>query len=238
MARATWVLAATTAIGFVMSSYLACHRSRSCAAPESAAPPTTSTSQAMPAPSLPRAPCVDLEKMTARTPAAADDSSAQSALDTRARITELMAALLGRQSGESDDEYRTRLAATLQALLHEPRARVSEMRRTAEAKAGVTAEQSAMLDAAFTKVYADMLALTNNAIADGKLSPYERNAPGWLQFAGEVGHELDGANGAIAKVLRPEQIRAMYDAGFDWSEYLGTQTPWENFAVLPRAPSK
>jgi hypothetical protein len=163
---------------------------------------------------------------------------AGSSLDSHAATTEAITSLLGRQDGETDDEYRTRLSEMMQLALAAPRTRATEMRKVAEAKAHVTPAQSAQLDEAFTKVYADMLASTNKAIADGRLSPYERNVPAWLEFAGEIGHELDGVNGAIEKILEPTQVRAMYDAGFDWSEYLGLVAPWENFAVVPSAPHK
>ena len=65
----------------------------------------------------------------------------------------------------------------------------------------VTPEQSAKLDQAFDKVYADVLDYTNKAITDGMLSPYERNVAGWLDYAGGLGGMLDEAQGSIGKIL-------------------------------------
>ena len=77
------------------------------------------------------------------------------------------------------------------------------MRKEAEAKAGVTPEQSKKLDKAFEKVYADALDYTNKAVADGLLSPYERNVSGWLEYAGGLGGILNDANGQIGQILSP-----------------------------------
>jgi hypothetical protein len=222
-------------MGFVMSAYLWRHGDRSAAPSQTAPiPPQVATSSSS-TPAVRLAPCGDLDQLVeqARQRARANAPTEDSPLESRARLTEEIAALLGRQSGETDTEYRARLAGLMQLALAIPRARAIEMRQTAEAKAHVTREQSKQLDDALTKSYADMLASTNKAIADGTLSPYERNVAGWLQFGGEIGGELNAANQSIGKILDAAQVRAMYDAGFEWSEYIGLTAPWENFAVVP-----
>ncbi|MGE3769012.1 MAG: hypothetical protein AB7L94_42565, partial [Kofleriaceae bacterium] len=89
------------------------------------------------------------------------------------------------------------------------------------------------LDAAFEKVYADVLDYTNKAITDGQLSPYERNVAGWLDYAGGLGGMLTEANGQIGKILTPEQLKAMSSSGFEWGEYLGLSAPWEQLKPPP-----
>jgi hypothetical protein len=111
------------------------------------------------------------------------------------------------------------------------------MRKLAETKAHVTPAQSAQLDKAFDKVYADALDYTNKAIADGTLSPYERNVSGWLEIAGGMGTILGDAQGQIGKILDPAQQKTMYDAGFEWGEYLGVSAPWEKLQPPPPPPT-
>ena len=154
-------------------------------------------------------------------------------MDRRARRTEELAAQFGRLEGETEDEYRARIMPLLKLGLAIPRERVAEMRRLAEEKARVTAEQSAKLDKAFDKVYDDVLAYTNKAITDGQLSPYERNVAGWLDYAGGLGGVLGEAQGQIGKVLSPEQVKAMSASGFEWGEYLGLSAPWEKLTPPP-----
>ena len=100
----------------------------------------------------------------------------------------------------------------------------------------VTAEQSKKLDHAFDKVYSDVLDYTNKAIADGQLSPYERNVSGWLQYAGGLGGILEDAQGGIGHVLSPDQLKTISDSGFEWGEYLGVNAPWERLRAPPPAP--
>ena len=168
------------------------------------------------------------------TPAPAlPDPPQESRLDRRARNTADFAARFGRWNGETEDEYRARVMPLLKAGLAIPRSRAEDMRKQAEDKAHVTPQQSAQLDHAFDKVYGDVLDYTNKAIADGQLSPYERNVSGWLTFAGGLGTMLDDANGQIAKILSPDQIKTMSDGGFEWGEYLGLEAPWENLTPPP-----
>jgi hypothetical protein len=107
------------------------------------------------------------------------------------------------------------------------------MRKAAEEKAKVTPAQSAQLDQAFEKVYDDVIDYTNKAITDGQLSPYERNVAGWLDYAGGLGGILTNANGQIGKILDAGQMKAMYDSGFEWGEYLGLSAPWEQITPPP-----
>lgn len=154
-------------------------------------------------------------------------------MDRRARGTQEFAARFGRQPGETADEYKARVMPIIKAGLLVPRARVEEMRKTAEEKAHVTAEQSRQLDRAFDKVYDDVIAYTDKAVADRELSPYERNVAGWLEYAGGLGTILSDAQSQIGRVLSSDQVQAMADAGFEWGEYLGLEAPWEKLQAPP-----
>src|SRR5262249_46626709 len=184
--------------------------------PPPVAPPQARTAAPMPrsAPELPEPP-------------------KETRMDRRARATEEFAARFGRLDGESDDDYRARIMPLVTAGLALPRLRAEEMRRVAQDKAHVTPEQSAKLDKAFDKVYSDVLDYANKAITDGQLSPYERNVSGWLEFAGGLGGILNDATSQIGKILEPGQMRTMYDAGFEWGEYLGLKAPWEQLKAPP-----
>ena len=141
--------------------------------------------------------------------------------------------MFGRLDGETEEEYRNRIVPLIKAGLLIPRQRVDEMRKQAETQAGVTAEQSKKLDQAFEKVYADAIDYTNKAVADGLLSPYERNVSGWLEYAGGLGGILNDANGQIGQILSAQQVKAMSQSGFEWGEYLGMNAPWENLKPPP-----
>jgi hypothetical protein len=244
MARATWLLCATSVAGVSLSLWLylenralraelapraPSHAARPVAAAPTAPHPTDPSPQASraaspiasasaaPAPSLPATP-------------------KETRMDRRARRTDEFAAMFGRLDGESEDDYRARILPMLKAGLAVPRMRVEEQRKIAEEKAHVTPEQSARLDKAFNNVYSDVLDFANKAVADGQLSPYERNVSGWLEFAGGLGGILNEANGQIGKILEPSQVRTMADAGFEWGEYLGVQAPWEQLRPPPPRP--
>ena len=146
--------------------------------------------------------------------------------------------MFGRQDGETEADYKARVVPLVTAGLAVPRLRVEDQRKVAQDKAHVTAEQSARLDKAFDKIYSDVIDFTNKAIADGQLSPYERNVSGWLEYAGGLGGILNDANSQIGKILDPTQVRAMSDAGFEWGEYLGLKAPWEKLTAPPARGTK
>jgi hypothetical protein len=245
MARATWLLGATTLVGASLAVWfyvdnralraaLAHPAPPVAAAPAvAAAPPPTPASLAAaraapvvhtatgPVPSLPAPP-----------------SETEARMDRRARRTEEFAAMFGRLDGESEADYKARVLPMISAGLMVPRIKLEEQRKIAQDKAHVTPEQSARLDQAFDKVYGDVLDFTNKAIGDGQLSPYERNVSGWLEYAGGLGGILNDANGQIGKILDPGQIRTMSDAGFEWGEYLGVKSPWEKLAAPPPRAAK
>jgi len=157
----------------------------------------------------------------------------ESRMERRQRRTAEVAALLGRAPGETDDEYRARMVPLIQSALERPRQGLDDMRRQAEEKAGVTAAQSQAIDAALAGVYDDVLGYTNTAVADGTLTPYERNVTGILEYAGGLGAILGGAEQKLGKILSPAQRKAMYEAGFEWGEYLGVKAPWEKLTPPP-----
>lgn len=167
------------------------------------------------------------------TPPVLPQINEESKMDRRARRQQELSAMLGRGDGETDDEYRARMLPLLKAALAIPRTRVEGMRKVAEEKAKVTAVQSQQLDQAFGKVYDDVLNYTNKAIADGTLSPYERNVANWLEFGGGLGTILQDANGQVGKILSADQIKTMYESGFEWGEYLGLEAPWEKLNPPP-----
>ena len=156
-------------------------------------------------------------------------------LERRVRRRAEIAALLGRQDGESADDYRARIVPLITGGLAKPRADVEDLRRQLEQKANVTPEQHAKLDAAFQDAYGELLKYTNGAIAEGELSPYKTNVAGMLDYAGGLGQILDGAEGKIGTILTPDQQRTFSDSGFEWAEYLGVLAPWERLDPPPPA---
>lgn len=241
MARATWALGAISVASIALSLWLhldnrslraelADHPQARPAAPPPAAAAAARTAERPAQPPRTVAPIVP---SGAAPPPALPDTPTETRMDRRARRTEELAAQFGRLDGETEDEYKARILPMLSAGLIAPRLRAEEQRRVAQEKAHVTPEQSATLDKAFDKVYSDVLDFTNKAVADGQLSPYERNVPGWLEFAGGLGGILNDANGQIGKILEPGQVRAMYDSGFEWGEYLGLKAPWERLKPPP-----
>jgi hypothetical protein len=164
------------------------------------------------------------------------EAKEESRMERRARHQDELAAFLGRRPGESEDDYRARIQPLLEAGLAQPRADVADMRAEAEKAAGVTAEQHQKLDAAFDGVYDELLTYTDGAIADGQLSPYERNVAGMLDYAGGLGGILSNAQQKIGGILTPAQIQAMSASGFEWAEYLGVSSPWEQLHPPPPAP--
>ena len=242
MARATGVLAATTVIGLAASIwlYLDNRSLRSELSDKPAAVVATTDGSAAPTPDPWTQPKARSSEIKSRTTPGAQPSlpeeSKESRMDRRARRTEEFGAMFGRHDGETEEEYRNRIGPMIAAGLMMPRMKANENRRLAEEKAHVTPEQSAKLDQAFDKVYSDVLDYTNKAITDGTLSPYERNVAGWLDYAGGLGGLLTDAQGQVGKILNPGQVKTMYDAGFEWGEYLGLNAPWEKLTPPPPAP--
>ncbi len=142
--------------------------------------------------------------------------------------------LLGRKPGETDEEYRARVAPLVSTVLSVPRDRISERRRQFEEAAGVNDEQKGRLDAAFQDASTEVLGLANAAIASGDLTPYVRNSRGVLAFVGSTVSTVDALDLRMRQILTPEQIAVMEEAGFDPLEYLGVTSPWE--ALNPPPP--
>ncbi len=241
MTRATWVLAATSVVGVALAIYfyLDARSLESQLADARAAKPATAATD-KPAAARTGDPWTPPTRSTTGTAQTGSgpapklpDQKDESRLERRQRRQQELAALLGRLDGETEEEYRNRIVPMITAGLLIPRQRVDDMRKQAEEKAGVTPEQSKKLDQAFEKVYADAIDYTNKAIQDGLLSPYERNVSGMLEYAGGLGGLLDEANGQIASVLSPQQIRAIGQSGFEWGEYLALQAPWESLRPPP-----
>ncbi len=240
MTRATWVLAATSVVGVALAIYfyLDARSLESQLAEARAARPTAAATEKVAAarsadPWTPPTRSVATAQTGSGPAPKLPDPKDETRLERRQRRQQEMAAMLGRLNGETEEEYRNRMVPMIKAGLLIPRQRVDEMRKQADEKAGVTPEQSKKLDAAFEKVYADAIDYTNKAIQDGLLSPYERNVSGMLEYAGGLGGLLDEANGQIASVLSPQQIRAIGQSGFEWGEYLALQAPWESLRPPP-----
>lgn len=242
MARATWLLGATSVVGVSLSLWLY-FDNRALRAELAVRPSAQAASAAAIAPPTHPDPADPVTRASrAATPIAHAQGTRppelpvppkETRMDRRARRTEEFATMFGRLDGETEDDYKARILPMIQTGLLMPRMAVEEQRKVAQDKAQVTPEQSAKLDKAFDKVYGDVLDFTNKAIADGQLSPYERNVSGWLEFAGGLGGILNEANGQIGKILEPSQVRTMYDAGFEWGEYLGLKAPWEQLKPPP-----
>ena len=243
MPRATQLLAVTTVVALAASAYLVVEN-RSLRRELTARAPTQPLAEALAArPSDPwttpmRAGTTPRPHGPAPTLPELKDQKEDSRLERRVRRQGEFAAMFGRLDGETAEEYRARVAPMIATGLAIPRARVEEMRKEAEAAAHITPEQSKKLDTAFDKVYDNVLDYTNKAIADGTLSPYERNVSGWLEYAGGLGTMLNETNGQVGQVLSADQVQAMTASGFEWGEYLGLEAPWEKLTPPPFAPGK
>jgi hypothetical protein len=165
--------------------------------------------------------------------AGADSEAEETRAERRQRRQSEVAAMFGRLDGETAEEYRERMTPFLQTALLLPRQRMSEARRRAEEAAQVTGEQRAALDRVFEDVHAEALSLTNRAIAEGDVTPYRRNWSGALGYAGGVGAILGGAEARVGEILGPEQLRILYEQGFEWGEYLAVTVPWERLEPPP-----
>jgi hypothetical protein len=243
MARATWLLGVITVASVSSSLWLyldnrslrgeLAAQSLAAAKPAAATPVATAAARPVERSAPPQRTVAPVAPTAAGPAPSLPEAPRETRLDRRARRTEEFAAQFGRLDGETEDEYRARVLPLISAGLIAPRMRAEEQRRVAQEKANVTPEQSARLDKAFDKVYGDLLDYTNKAVTDGQLSPYERNVSGWLEYAGGLGGILTEANGQIGKILEPSQVRAMYDSGFEWGEYLGLKAPWEQLKPPP-----
>jgi hypothetical protein len=161
----------------------------------------------------------------------------ESRLERRNRRTNEFAAMFGRLDDETEEQYKARVMPLVQIGLDKVRKQAKKTKDEAFAKAGISDAQSAQLDKAFEKTYADVIDYTNGAIADGQLSPYERNVSGWLEFAGGLGGMLNESQTRAGKILSPEQMKALSASGFEWGEYLGANAPWESLRAPPPAPN-
>jgi hypothetical protein len=153
--------------------------------------------------------------------------------ERRRRRMEELRAMLGREPGESADDYRARVVPMITAALLAPRARLEAARVEAEKAAGVTADQRAQLDKLFEDTTRETLDLTNQAITGGDLTPYERNLSGLLQWGGGLGAILGSTQTQIAGILSADQRQTLADQGFEWGEYLGVRVPWEQLQPPP-----
>jgi hypothetical protein len=246
MTRATYVLAGTTLVGVLTSAWLYLDNrwlrgelaDRPIAPVKTAAADTTTAAKdpwldAKPQPrdTGPRSATIAAAPMPALP-----TEPAMNRNDRRARRTAEFSAMFGRAEGETEEEYRQRVMPLLTAGLTKIRNRTSDMRRAAEEKAGVTREQSEALDKTFEKAYTEVIDYANDAITDGRLSPYKRDVGNWLEMAGGLGAMLNNVQGQIGKILSPGQVKAMYESGFEWGEYLGVNAPWERLRPPPPAP--
>jgi hypothetical protein len=230
--RATWFFAATTVLGFATSAYLWQRE-----APR--APATVAESHPS-APLTGHDPWLDRPRevipQRPAPPPTLPEVHEDTRIERRARRTQELAAMFGRGENETAEDYKARVVPLIKAGLMMQRSKVADMRKEAEAKAHVSPEQSKALDAAFEKTYGSALDYANKAVADGTLSPYERNVSGWLEVAGGLGTVLGETNAQIGKILDPAQVKALSESGFEWGEYLGTMAPWENLDAPPPPP--
>lgn len=157
----------------------------------------------------------------------------ESRAERRKRRQSEITAMFGRLDGESEEEYRARMIPFIKMTLAVPRERLEEARKTAEQAANVTSEQRQKLDQAFNDTYNEVVELTNAALASRDVTPYERNVPGLLGYAGGMGAILQSAESRVAGILTPEQVQTIYDQGFEWGEYLGVTAPWEKLNPPP-----
>ena len=219
MSRATYVLAGTTLIGFLTSVWLwldnrALRDELTDQAPKVADAGPQAANAA-------RDPWLDANKpteatsprsgtITAPPPPALPEEKPENRNERRARRNAEISALLGRLEGETEEEYKNRIWPLVEGRLSKLRNRTAEMRKLAEEQAGVSKEQSAALDRVFEKAYGEVIDYANEAITEGRISPYKRDVGNMLELAGGLGTMLNGVQGQIGKILSPSQLKAMY----------------------------
>ena len=144
-----------------------------------------------------------------------------------------MRMILGRGEGETDEQYRERVAPLITDRLSGPRDRMNEERTAFEQAANVTADQKAAMDQAFQDAYGELIDHANGAIQAGDLTPYKRNIRGVLSFAAGAETIVDGLDTKMNGILTPEQQAAMQESGFDLVEYMAVTAPWETLKAPP-----
>lgn len=246
MTRATYVLAATTLVGLVTSVWLwlanrelrdeLSERGAKIAAADDAAALAGQGDAWLDGNKGAQARAARSGAIPFTQPPTLPDQPKENRNQRRARRNAEFSAMFGRGEGETEEEYKNRVMPLITAGLTKLRDRTTDMRKAAEEQAGVTKEQSAALDRMFEKTYSEVVDYANEAIADGRLSPYKRDVGNWLELAGGLGTMLNGVQGQIGKVLSPSQVKAMYESGFEWSEYLGANAPWEKLRAPPPPP--
>jgi hypothetical protein len=248
MTRATYVLAGTTLIGFLSSVWLwlenrglrddlSDQTSKTAVADSGAAPRDPWLDSNRPEEdSGPRSGRISTTT-TAPPPPSLPGARSESRNERRARRNAELRALLARLEGETEEEWKNRHWPHPAGRPGNHRNPTTEMRKVAEEEAGVSRDQSAQLDRIFEKTQAEVIDFANEAIADGRLSPYKRDVGNWLELAGGFGTMLNSVQGQIGKILSPSQLKAMYDSGFEWSEYIGLNAPWEKLRA-PQPPPK
>jgi hypothetical protein len=152
---------------------------------------------------------------------------------TQKRVREL----LGRAIGETEDQYRARVAPLVAMALARPRQRSEDKRQEFEGAAGLSPEQRAALDQAVADSRAELVTLASQAVTDGDLTPYRRNTLGLLNFVGDAAGIADGFDARVRGLLQADQVGLLDDTGFDLVEYLGLTTPWESVTPPPPAAS-
>jgi hypothetical protein len=145
----------------------------------------------------------------------------------------LVREMLGRRAGESDEAYRGRVAPEIAGVLQMPRDRVEDKRREFEAAAEVSDAQRGEIDRALDDAKAELLAVANQAVASGELTPYRRNTAGLLSFAASAAPIAEQFDARVGKILSPEQLAILQQTGFDWIQYGALTTKWESLRPPP-----
>jgi hypothetical protein len=155
-----------------------------------------------------------------------------------ARRFNMVREILGRREGENDEAYRERVAPEITGLLQVPRDRVEEKRREFETAADVSEAQRGEIDKALGDAKAELLAVANQAVASGELTPYRRNSVGLLSFAAAAAPIAEQFDARVGKILSPEQLAILQQTGFDWIQYGAFTTKWETVRPPPPESSQ